>query len=71
MTDLGGIDCLRADAAITSAAGHPLDLTFTRRLKGLQRCEHIVKPGGNRYLVMSACSEGIGSPRVCRKALQL
>jgi len=50
-----------ADAAITSAAGHPLDLTFYQSLKGIHGAHHIVKPGG-RILVLCECAEGIGSP---------
>ncbi|MGA2897021.1 MAG: nickel-dependent lactate racemase [Acidobacteriaceae bacterium] len=50
-----------ADAAITSAAGHPLDLTFYQSLKGIHGAHHIVKPGG-KILVLCECAEGIGSP---------
>ena len=49
------------DAAITSAAGNPLDLTFYQTIKGITAVQHIVKPGG-KILVVSACTEGIGSP---------
>ena len=49
------------DAAITSAAGHPLDLTFYQAIKGVTAVQHIVKPGG-RILVLGQCSEGVGSP---------
>ena len=49
------------DAAITSAAGNPLDLTFYQTIKGITAVQHIVKPGG-KILVVSACSEGVGSP---------
>jgi nickel-dependent lactate racemase len=49
------------DAAITSAAGHPLDLTFYQTIKGITAVQHIVKPGG-RILVLGQCSEGVGSP---------
>jgi nickel-dependent lactate racemase len=62
-----GVDFLRrtsmeslpepADAVITSAAGHPLDLTFYQTIKGITAAQHVVKPGG-RILVMSQCSEG-------------
>jgi nickel-dependent lactate racemase len=50
-----------ADAAIASAAGHPLDLTFYQSLKGFHSAHHIVKPGG-RILLLCECAEGIGSP---------
>ena len=49
------------DAAIISAAGHPLDLTFYQSLKGFHSAHHIVKPGG-RILLLCECAEGIGSP---------
>jgi lactate racemase len=49
------------DAAITSAAGYPLDLTFYQTVKGVTAAAHIVKPGG-RILVMGACEEGAGAP---------
>ncbi|MBV8728450.1 MAG: nickel-dependent lactate racemase [Acidobacteriia bacterium] len=49
------------DAAITSAAGYPLDLTFYQVVKGVTAAAHVVKPGG-RILVMGACEEGAGAP---------
>jgi lactate racemase len=49
------------DAAITSAAGYPLDLTFYQTVKGVTAAAHIVKPGG-RILVVGACEEGAGAP---------
>lgn len=55
-----------ADLVITSAAGHPLDLTFYQTIKGITAARHIVKPGG-RILVVGECSEGIGSPEFARK----
>jgi nickel-dependent lactate racemase len=54
------------DAAITSAAGYPLDLTFYQTIKGITAAQHIVKPGG-RILVISECAEGIGSPEFAEK----
>lgn len=54
-----------ADAAITSAAGYPLDLTFYQSVKGLSAAKHIVKPGG-RILTLSECAEGIGSREFAR-----
>jgi lactate racemase len=56
-----------ADAVITSAAGHPLDLTFYQTIKGLTAAQHIVKPGG-RILIMGECAEGVGSPEFAEKA---
>jgi len=49
------------DAAITSAAGYPLDLTFYQTIKGITAASHVVKPGG-RILVVGACEEGAGAP---------
>ena len=70
-----GVDFLRAtslerltslaDAAITSAAGHPLDLTFYQMIKGITAAQHIVKPGG-RILILGACTEGVGSPEFAK-----
>jgi lactate racemase len=66
-----GVDFLRttslaplpalADAAITTGAGYPLDLTFYQILKGITAAAHIVKPGG-KILILGECAEGIGSP---------
>jgi nickel-dependent lactate racemase len=53
------------DAAITSAAGYPLDLTFYQATKGITAAQHIVKPGG-RILVVGECAEGVGSPEFAR-----
>jgi nickel-dependent lactate racemase len=55
-----------ADLAITSAAGHPLDLTFYQTIKGITAAQHIVKPGG-RILILGECAEGIGSEEFARK----
>lgn len=55
-----------ADLVVTSAAGHPLDLTFYQVIKGVTAARHIVKPGG-RILVLAECSEGIGSPEFAHK----
>jgi len=55
-----------ADVVITSAAGHPLDLTFYQTIKGITAATHIVKPGG-RILVLGECAEGIGSPEFAAK----
>ena len=55
-----------ADVVITSAAGHPLDLSFYQTVKGITAAQHIVKPGG-RILVIGECAEGIGSLEFARK----
>jgi lactate racemase len=64
-TSLESLDEL-FDAAITSSAGYPLDLTFYQCLKGLTATQHIVKPGG-KMLLVSECAEGIGSPEYARQ----
>jgi nickel-dependent lactate racemase len=71
-----GVDFLRrtsleklselADVVITSAAGHPLDLTFYQTIKGITAAEHLVKPGGT-ILILSECAEGVGSPEFADK----
>ena len=71
-----GVDFLRttslarlsglADVVITSAAGHPLDLTFYQTIKGVTAAQHLVKPGG-KILVIGECSEGIGSHEFASK----
>ncbi len=71
-----GVDFLRrtsleklsglADVVITSAAGHPLDLTFYQTIKGITAAQHLVKDGG-RILILSECSEGIGSDEFAQK----
>jgi nickel-dependent lactate racemase len=53
------------DAAITTSAGYPLDLTFYQAIKGVTAASHIVKPGG-RILLIAACQEGAGAPEFQR-----
>jgi nickel-dependent lactate racemase len=53
------------DAAITTSAGYPLDLTYYQAIKGVTAAAHIVKPGG-RILLAAACSEGAGAPEFRR-----
>ena len=48
------------DAAITSSAGYPLDLTFYQCIKGVTAASHVVKPGGS-ILLVAACTEGAGA----------
>ncbi len=47
------------DAAVTTAAGYPLDLTFYQSVKGVTAASHLVRPGGI-ILVLAACDEGAG-----------
>jgi nickel-dependent lactate racemase len=53
------------DAAITSSAGYPLDLTYYQCIKGVTAASHIVKPGGS-ILIAAACTEGAGAPEFAR-----
>ena len=53
-----------ADAVITTAAGHPLDMTFYQAVKGVTAASHVVKPGG-KILLVAACSEGAGAEEFC------
>jgi nickel-dependent lactate racemase len=48
------------DAAITTGAGYPLDLTFYQSVKGVTAAAQIVRPGG-RILLFGACEEGAGA----------
>jgi nickel-dependent lactate racemase len=57
------------DAAITTSAGYPLDLTFYQAIKGVTAASHIVKPGG-RILLVAACQEGAGAPEFRRMLLE-
>lgn len=59
----------KADAVITTSAGHPLDLTFYQTVKGITAASHIVKPGG-RILLMAACEEGAGGEEFRRMLLE-
>jgi nickel-dependent lactate racemase len=54
-----------ADAAITTSAGYPLDLTYYQAIKGVTAASHIVKPGGS-ILLVAECSEGAGAPEFRR-----
>jgi lactate racemase len=53
------------DAAVTTSAGYPLDLTFYQSIKGVTAASHIVKPGG-KILLVAACHEGAGAPEFQR-----
>jgi nickel-dependent lactate racemase len=58
-----------ADAAITTAAGYPLDLTFYQAVKGITAAAHIVKRGG-KILLLAECREGAGGPEFSRLLAQ-
>ena len=53
------------DAAITSSAGYPLDLTYYQCIKGVTAASHIVKAGGS-ILLVAECAEGAGAPEFAR-----
>jgi nickel-dependent lactate racemase len=55
----------QVDAAITTSAGYPLDLTFYQAVKGVTAASHLVKPGGI-ILLMAACEEGTGASEFTR-----
>ena len=50
----------RFDTVLTSAAGYPLDKTYYQTVKGMVGAMGILNPGGD-LIVVSECSEGIGS----------
>jgi nickel-dependent lactate racemase len=50
----------RFQTVVTSAAGHPLDKTYYQTVKSMVGPLEILAPGGD-LIVVSACSEGMGS----------
>jgi nickel-dependent lactate racemase len=50
----------RFRTVVTSAAGYPLDKTYYQTVKGMVAPIDILEPGGN-LIVVSECSEGMGS----------
>jgi nickel-dependent lactate racemase len=53
------------DAAVTTSAGYPLDLTFYQAVKGVTAASHLVRPGGI-ILLLAACDEGPGASEFAR-----
>ena len=51
----------RFPTIVTSSAGYPLDKTYYQTVKGMVGPLDILSPNGN-LIVVSACSEGMGSP---------
>ena len=51
----------RFPTVVTSSAGYPLDKTYYQTVKGMVGPLDILSPNGN-LIVVSACSEGMGSP---------
>lgn len=56
-----------ADIVITTAAGHPLDLTYYQAVKGMTAALPVVRKDGLLILV-AECAEGLGSPEFARMA---
>ena len=46
---------------MTSSAGYPFDKTYYQAVKGMVGALDVLEPGGD-LIIVSACSEGIGSP---------
>jgi nickel-dependent lactate racemase len=57
------------EAAVTTAAGYPLDLTFYQAVKGVTAATHIVRPGGI-ILILAACAEGAGAQEFSRLLME-
>jgi nickel-dependent lactate racemase len=57
------------DIALTTNAGHPLDLTFYQGVKGMVAALPIVKEGGT-IIIAHECAEGIGGPEFTRLILE-
>jgi lactate racemase len=55
----------QVEAAVTTSAGYPLDLTFYQAVKGVTAASHIVRPGGI-VLLVAACEEGAGAAEFSR-----
>jgi nickel-dependent lactate racemase len=51
----------RFQTVVTSSAGYPLDKTYYQTVKGMVGPIDILEPGGT-LVIVSSCSEGIGSP---------
>ncbi len=51
----------RFHTVLTSAGGFPLDKTYYQTVKGMVTALGILEPGG-RIVIVSECSEGMGSP---------
>ncbi len=51
----------RFKTILTSSAGYPLDKTYYQTVKGMVSPLDILEPGGD-LIIVSACSDGIGSP---------
>src|SRR5262249_56043592 len=58
---VGGEVAGAAEMVVTSAGGHPLDLTFYQAIKGPVAALNVVRRGGTVILAASM-AEGLGSP---------
>ncbi len=60
----------RFKTVLTSSAGYPLDKTYYQTVKGMVGPVDILEPGGD-IIIVSACSEGVGSPEYAEAQLCL
>jgi nickel-dependent lactate racemase len=60
----------RFHTVVTSAAGYPLDKTYYQTVKGMVGAMDILAPGGD-LIIVSECSEGMGSPEFIDAQLRL
>jgi len=60
----------RFKTVVTSSAGYPLGKTYYQTIKGMVGALDILEPGGT-LIIVSACSEGIGSPEYAEAQLCL
>ena len=60
----------RFQTIITSGGGYPLDKTYYQTVKGMVSPMDIVRPGGD-IIILSECSEGLGSPEFIASQQQL
>lgn len=60
----------RYRTVVTSGAGYPLDATYYQTVKGMVAPLDILEPGGD-LLILSECSQGLGSPEFQRAQSRL
>lgn len=60
----------RFKTVVTSSAGYPLDKTYYQTVKGMVSPLDILEPGGD-LIIVSACSEGMGSPDYAEAQMSL
>ena len=59
VTDLASVKAVKADIAITSNGGYPLDQNVYQSVKGMTAAEAVCKEGGV-IIMVSACNDGHG-----------